>query len=63
MKEALSQAGITFAYVDITTGMLPLKQFLKYRDTREEFSEIKGQHKLICLYSIVVSSFSSLYDL
>ena len=46
VKEALSQAGITFAYVDITTGMLPLKQFLKYRDTREEFREIKEKNRV-----------------
>lgn len=51
MKEALSQAGIKFAYVDISSGMLPLKQFLKYRDTREEFIPIKegGRVGLPCL--------------
>lgn len=42
MKEALSQADIKFAYVDISAGMLPLKQFLKYRDTRPEFDAIKA---------------------
>ena len=51
MKEALSQAGIQFAYVDISSGMLPLKQFLKYRDTRPEFNAIreKGRVGLPCL--------------
>lgn len=51
MKEALSQADIKFAYVDISSGMLPLKQFLKYRDTRPEFNEIreKGRVGLPCL--------------
>lgn len=42
MKEALSQAGIPFVYQDISSGMLPLKQFLKYRDTRPEFDPIKA---------------------
>ena len=42
MKEALSQADIKFAYQDISAGMLPLKQFLKYRDTRPEFDVIKA---------------------
>lgn len=46
MKEALSQAEIPFAYIDITTGMLPLKQFLKYRDTRPEFAPIKEGNRV-----------------
>ena len=45
MKEALSQADIKFAYVDISAGMLPLKQFLKYRDYRPEFDAIKAGEK------------------
>ncbi|MBE6988020.1 MAG: hypothetical protein IJM96_05335 [Clostridia bacterium] len=51
MKEALSQAGIEYTAIDITTGMLPLKQFLKYRDTREEFIPIKeaGRVGLPCI--------------
>ena len=51
MKEALSQAGIKFAVQDITAGMVQLKQFLKLRDTRPEFDEIKaaGRVGLPCL--------------
>ena len=51
MKEALSQNDIKFAYVDITSGMLPLKQFLKYRDNAPEFAEIraKGRVGVPCL--------------
>ena len=51
MKEVLSQAGIPYVVQDISTGMLPLKQFLKYRDTRPEFDEIKaaGRVGLPCL--------------
>ena len=46
MKEALSQAEIPFVYQDISSGMLPLKQFLKYRDTRPEFDPIKAQGRV-----------------
>ncbi|MEA4919767.1 MAG: hypothetical protein VB078_02405 [Clostridiaceae bacterium] len=46
MKEALSQAGINFAYIDISSGMLPLKQFLKYRDSAPEFEEIKAKGRV-----------------
>ena len=51
VKEALSQADIKFAYVDISSGMLPLKQFLKYRDHRAEFDPIKekGQVGVPCI--------------
>lgn len=41
MKEALSQNNIKHAYVDITDGMFFLKAFLKYRDNRAEFDDIK----------------------
>ena len=45
------QAGIQYVVQDITTGMLPLKQFLKYRDTRPEFDEMKknGRVGLPCI--------------
>ena len=46
MKEALSQANIPFRYVDITSGMLPLKQYLKYRDTHPAFEEIKEKNRV-----------------
>lgn len=51
MKEALSKAGINFAYVDISSGMLPLKQFLAYRDSRPEFIPVKegGRVGLPCI--------------
>lgn len=41
MKEFLSENNIEFLYLDITDSMLNLKRFLKYRDTRPEFDEIK----------------------
>jgi Glutaredoxin-related protein len=51
VKEALSKADIPYAAVDISSGMLPLKQFLAYRDTRPEFEEIKeaGRVGLPCI--------------
>ncbi|MCI2057766.1 MAG: hypothetical protein LKJ80_00980 [Oscillibacter sp.] len=42
VKEALTRSGIPFAAEDITSGMAPLKRFLKYRDTRPEFDAVKA---------------------
>jgi glutaredoxin-related protein len=41
MKEFLSQNGIEFEYIEITESMRNLKIYLKLRDTRPEFDEIK----------------------
>jgi glutaredoxin-related protein len=41
VKEFLSQNNIEFLYIDITDSMLNLKKFLKYRDNRLEFEEIR----------------------
>lgn len=41
MKEFLSKNGIEFEYVDITDSMRNLKIYLRLRDTRPEFDEIK----------------------
>lgn len=41
MKEFLSQNNIEFLYIDITDSMLNLKKFLKYRDNKLEFEEIR----------------------
>lgn len=41
MKEFLSKNDVKFAYIDITESMLNLKMYLKYRDNRPEFEEIK----------------------
>ena len=42
VKEVLSQNEIEFEYVDITSGMKPLKEFLKLRDTLKLYEEIRG---------------------
>lgn len=41
MKEFLSENNIEHLYTDITASMLNLKRFLKYRDNRPAFDEIK----------------------
>ena len=41
MKEFLSNNGIVYEYIDITDSMRNLKIYLKLRDTRPEFEEIK----------------------
>lgn len=41
MKELLSNNDINFEYIDITDSMRNLKIYLKLRDTRPEFGEIK----------------------
>ncbi len=41
MKEFLSNNGIDYEYIDITDSMRNLKIYLKLRDTRPEFDEIK----------------------
>lgn len=44
MKEVLSEKKVKFAYVEITSGMGPLKQFLKLRDTSEVFAPVREEH-------------------
>ena len=41
MKEFLSNNGIIYEYIDITDSMRNLKIYLKLRNTRPEFEEIK----------------------
>ncbi|MEA4845921.1 MAG: hypothetical protein VB106_01680 [Clostridiaceae bacterium] len=41
MKEFLSNNGINFEYIDITDSMKNLKIYLRLRDTRPEFEEVK----------------------
>jgi len=46
MKEFLSENNIEFQYVDINDSMFNLKRFLKYRDNKEEFDEIKRKNRV-----------------
>ena len=43
MQDYLKENNIDFIYLDITENMIYLKTFLKLRDTREEFAEIKAK--------------------
>lgn len=60
MKEFLSQNGIKFTYVDITDNMFNLKMYLKYRDSRPEFDEIKKVGR-VGIPLIVVDNGEKLY--
>lgn len=44
MKEVLSEKNVKFAYVDVTSGMGSLKQFLKLRDTSDVYAEVRENH-------------------
>ncbi|MDR1531251.1 MAG: hypothetical protein LBS62_03555 [Clostridiales bacterium] len=45
-KEALTQKGIPFTYIDISESMANLKLFFKYRDFRPEFDEVKRNGRI-----------------
>lgn len=60
VKEFLSQNNVKHAYVDITDSMLFLKNFLKYRDHRSEFEEIKAKGK-VGIPCIVVNDGEEIY--
>ncbi|NLY77955.1 MAG: hypothetical protein GX080_07720 [Tissierellia bacterium] len=45
-REYLTNLGIKFLYLDISENMFNLKKFLQYRDTKEEFAEIKKSGKV-----------------
>lgn len=46
VKEFLSENRIKFKYRDITENMVNLKLFLKLRDNRPEFKEIKEKNQV-----------------
>jgi len=46
MKEFLSKNNIDYMYIDITESMRNLKIYLKLRDTRPEFDEIKEKGRV-----------------
>lgn len=45
-KKVLDENDISFDLVEITESMAALKEFLKLRDEREEFEEIKEENKI-----------------
>ena len=46
VKEFLSKNNVEFVYLDITDSMLNLKKFLKFRDARSEFEEIRQSNRV-----------------
>jgi glutaredoxin-related protein len=46
LKEFLSSNGIEYSYIDITESMRDLKIYLKLRDTRSEFDDIKEKGRV-----------------
>lgn len=40
------QNNIDYIYLDITENMLNLKKFLKLRDNKEQFNEIKANNRV-----------------
>ncbi len=50
--EMLDRAGIVYEHIDMTETTANLKEFLKIRDNREEFEEVKrkGHIGIPCFY-------------
>lgn len=53
-KKALEENGIEYKYINITESLGSMKQFLKLRDTRDEFKNIRGGRS-IGIPALVVS--------
>ena len=47
MKEVLSQNNVRFVYIDITSSIGYLRQFLKVRDTYPAFEEIRKESRVV----------------
>lgn len=50
-KEEFEKAGVPFVYLSVTDSLLNLKQFLKLRESHEEFNPIRerGQIGIPCI--------------
>lgn len=46
VKKELDAKGTEYKYMNITENLGSLKQFLKLRDTRDEFKAIRGSGKI-----------------
>lgn len=45
-KATLEATGVEFEFIDITEGLLNLKQFLRYRDNQQMFDRFKAAGKV-----------------
>lgn len=62
MKEFLSENNIKFAFVDITESMFNLKMYLKYRDNRPEFEEVKKSGKVGIPFILINNGEKLIFD-
>lgn len=60
-KEHLKNIGLDYEYVDITSDILKLKEFLILRDTREEFKEYKEQG-FVCVPALLMENGKFIFD-
>ena len=54
-KKALEENGIEYKYLNITENLGSMKQFLKLRDTKDEFKEIRGSGVHIGIPALIIS--------
>lgn len=62
MKEYLSANDIDYIFIDITENLQNLKTYLKYRDNRPEFEEIKKEDRIGIPFLIVEGSDKLIFD-
>ncbi|HOS70129.1 MAG TPA: hypothetical protein PLG67_13635 [Bacillota bacterium] len=62
MKEFLSNNGIIYDYIDITDSMRNLKIYLKLRDTRPEFEEIKRTGRVGIPFTMIDNGEKLIFD-
>jgi glutaredoxin-related protein len=62
MKEFLSTNNINFVFVDISENMLNLKTFLKYRDSRPEFEEIRKKGRVGIPFIVINNGEKFIFD-
>lgn len=62
MKEFLSTNNINYVYIDISENMLNLKMYLKYRDTRPEFEEIKQKGRVGIPFIVINNGEKLIFD-
>ena len=54
-KKALEENSIEYKYLNITESLGSMKQFLKLRDTKDEFKEIRGSGVHIGIPALIIS--------
>lgn len=52
-KEYLKSVGLEYEYIDITKSILNLKEFLAYRDNRDEFKAYR-EKGFVCIPALLM---------